>query len=72
MSPRSRSAKRPKRQAPKKRLQRLLIRAEKDPSSVLKDSRCLKPHFCDAFFDLCDNKTLEEPERALDYVLSPT
>ena len=57
----------PTRHAPKKRLQRLLVRAEKDPSSVLKDPRCLKPHFCKAFFDLCDNKTLEEPETALDY-----
>ncbi len=49
------------------RFKRLLTRAEKEPSSVLEDPRCLKPHFCRAFFDLCDNKALEEPSRALEY-----
>ncbi len=49
------------------RWSRLLTRADKDPSSVLEDPRCLKPHFVERFFDLCDGKALEAPWVAPDY-----
>lgn len=51
--------------AQKRRLRRLLSRAEKDPASVLRDPRCLKPKFCRAYFDLCDSLALEAPRAAM-------
>ena len=49
------------------RWSRLLNKADKDPSIVLRDPRCLKPHFVARFFDLCDGKALEAPWVAPDF-----
>ena len=51
----------------KQRLKRLLNQADKDPSTVLNDRRCLKPRFCEAFFERCHGKALEEPKAAPEY-----
>lgn len=47
---------------------RLLTKAEKDPFSVLRDKRCLRPHFVEKFFELCDAKVLAAPLEAKDFV----
>ena len=44
---------------------RLLTAADKDPSKVLRDPRCRRPDFCEAFLDLCDGKALEAPTESL-------
>lgn len=51
----------------KQRTKRLLTRAEKNPGVVLEDARCLKPYFCERFFELCDDKALRDPPAALDF-----
>ncbi|MCP3957740.1 MAG: hypothetical protein GY719_07795 [bacterium] len=51
-----------------KRWSRLLTKFEKDPESALKDPRCLKPHFLNELFDLCEGKALEAPWVAPDLV----
>lgn len=50
-----------------RRLHQLLRRAEVDPSVVLLDSRCRKPRFCEAFFELCDGKALQLGSKAENY-----
>ncbi len=46
---------------------RLLTRAGKDPSSVLKDRRWTKPELCRDFFDLCNDMALQQPKKAPRY-----
>jgi hypothetical protein len=50
-----------------KRHARLLNRARKDPDWILGDRRCLKPQFCEGFFEVCDDVALQEPPKALRY-----
>ncbi len=51
----------------KQRTKRLLTKAEKNPALVLEDKRCVKPHFCEAFFAICDDKALRDPPAALEF-----
>jgi len=51
----------------KQRWKRLLNRADKDPSSVLDEPRCLKPRFCESYLELCDGKALAQPTAAKRY-----
>ena len=48
------------------RHKRLLTRAKKDPRSVLKDRRCLKPAFFRAFLEHCQDMAIRDEERALE------
>ncbi len=50
-----------------KRYARLLNRARNDPDWVLGERRCLKPQFCEGFFEVCDDVALREPPKALQY-----
>ncbi len=50
-----------------RRLRNLVQRADGNPSVVLEDRRCLKPRFCEAFFDLCDDKCLRLGTPAMEY-----
>lgn len=45
----------------------LLNKAKKNPKAILRDRRCDRPDFFDAFLDVCDGKALEEPDQVLDY-----
>ena len=49
------------------RLKRMLAQAAKDPSVVLDDRRFLKPYACEAYFEICDDKALREPEASMEY-----
>lgn len=50
-----------------RRLRGLVRRADDNPSVVLTDPRCRKPRFCEAFFDLCDDKCLRLGSPAMEY-----
>ena len=45
----------------KLRLDRLLTQAEQKPSLVLTDRRCLRPYFCEKFFESAVVMPLREP-----------
>lgn len=47
------------------RQQRLLNQARKHPQKVLRDRRCLKPGFCAAFFEICEDQALQDPRSSL-------
>ncbi|MCP3957080.1 MAG: hypothetical protein GY719_04445 [bacterium] len=63
---RSRPRRRSRTNRGEQRHKRLLTRAKKDPRTVLKDRRCLKPAFCRAFLDHCHDMALRDEERALE------
>jgi hypothetical protein len=46
---------------------RLIGRVRRDPKQVLRDRRCLKPAFCEAFLELCDGVALQQPKEAVRY-----
>ena len=48
------------------RQKRLLNRVRQRPEIVLKDRRCLKPDFCQAFFDHCIDMALQSAENAVE------
>lgn len=45
----------------------LLHKVERDLSLALSDRRCRKPDFCEEFFELCDDKCLQQPGAALEF-----
>lgn len=51
----------------KQRTKRLLTQVTKNPALVLEDKRCLKPHFCEGFFEICDDQALRDPPAALEF-----